>query len=126
MADTYTIDLKYRALDKNGDMVMNGENAFLYKQEALMQSISTRIKLYAGEWWEGDDGAIAMFTDVIGRPRTAENKSTIDLLITARITDTIGVLEVTDVQSEFLPGRVYKYSCKVRTQYGTQSLEVSI
>lgn len=127
MADIYSVDLKYRRLDENGDMVMDGERSFLYGQQALMQSIRTRLKQFSNEWWEGDDGAIAIFTDVLGRTRTEENRAIIDLLITDRINSTIGVLEVTDVRSEFLPRRQYHYSCTVKTQYDvSERLEVII
>ena len=122
MARVYDVDLKYRALDEDGDMVV-GKNAFLYRREALAQSIKTRLKLFANEWWEGDAGAIDMFGAVLGSPGTTRNRSEVDLLFVARIMDTIGVLDVTDVKSEILSGRRYCFSCRAITQYGDITIE---
>lgn len=121
MATQYTESIKYRKLDENGDYMFGKSNEFLTGLEAMTQAIQTRLKVIKGEWWEGDNTALPFMSEIIGNVRT--DKSQLDLMVIQRITDTIGVISVSDVQSS-LVGRIYRFSCKVKTVYGETYVEV--
>lgn len=122
MAVQYTESVKYRKLDSEGDYTFGHSNEFLEGLEALTQAIKTRLKVIRGEWWEGDDTALPYMTEILGKANGDKNK--LDLMVIHRITDTVGVLSVTDVKSSIL-GRAYSFSCKVKTVYGTTTIEVN-
>jgi hypothetical protein len=118
-------EMLYRKLSETGDMALGqGEQGFVSGLAAMEQSIATRLKTFQGEWWEEDPGALPMMTDILGLPQNEKNKAMIDLLIIARITDTVGVVSVHDVKSEYAPGRKYIFSCKAKTTYGEAKVEV--
>lgn len=121
MATQYTESIKYRRLDENGDYTFGKPNEFLTGLEALTQAIQTRLKVIKGEWWEGDYTALPFMSEIVGKVRN--DKSRLDLMVIRRITDTVGVISVSEVQST-LSGRRYTFSCKVKTVYGETRVEV--
>ena len=126
MRAQYESQLIYRKLDDDGSTVF-GHNAqdFLTGLEAMTQVIKTRLRTVWGEWWEGDETAVPYYTEVMGAYATESNRATIDMMITRRILDTVGVLSVQDVKS-YISGRDYHYSCAVNTIYGKTSAEVKL
>ena len=127
MKSTYLTNLKYRRIDEKEDewIFGHGENDFLYGIDAMRQVIMTRLKAIAGEWWEGDPTAIPYFDILNGYGATDKRKELIDLIVVERITDTIGVISVSDIVSSIDENRHYSFSCKVKTVYGTTTAEVS-
>lgn len=126
MQAQYETKLIYRKLDENGDYVWgNGMNDMLYGLDAMRQVIQTRLRAIQGEWWEGDSTAIPYFTEMIGAPASMERIRKADLLIIARLMDTIGVTNVTGFESSY-QNRVYQCSCDVHTVYGNITAEVSL
>lgn len=126
MIATYETDLLCRRPDANGDYMLGaGDVGFATGQEAMRLVLDTRIRSCAGEWWEGDDDAIPWMTEIIGALIPENRLEEIDLLIVARIQDTVGVLDVSNVESS-LVNRKYQFSCTVATVYGDVPLEVSI
>jgi hypothetical protein len=126
MQAQYETKLIYRKLDENGDYVWgNGMNDMLSGQDAMRQVIQTRLRAIQGEWWEGDSTALPYFTEMIGAPANMTRIRKVDLLIIARLMDTIGVTNVTDFESSY-QNREYKCSCKAQTVYGNITAEVSL
>ena len=125
MLSNYETNLKYRKIDEEKDewIFGHGEQDFLHGIDAMRQVIVTRLKAIAGEWWEGDATAIPYFDDVLAAPATSRQKDIIDLYIIERITDTIGVLSVKNIESEIVD-RKYSFSCVVQTIYGETSVGV--
>ena len=113
MKAQYETALGYRRLDENGDMVFGQSNTGILQDRAAMaQVLKTRLAAVEGEWWEGDDGALPYFSEILGA-RGVE-----------RIMDTIGVLSVENVESTF-EHREYRFKCDVNTVYGSIQVEVS-
>lgn len=125
MLSTYDTQLIYRAEDENGDMVFGaGDAGFIDGSDAMSQVLKTRLAAGDGEWWEGDSGAIPWFTDILGSMIRDGRKADIDLLVIARITDTVNVTGVADIKSEIV-NRQYRFRCTVHTVYGDVTAEVS-
>ena len=125
MQAQYETKLIYRRLDANGDYVWgNSMNDMLSGQAAMRQVVQTRLRAIRDEWWEGDRTALPYFTDMLGGPGSQTQIQKIDLMVIARLMDTVGVLNVTGFSSSF-ENRAYKCSCTVHTVYGDVSAEVS-
>lgn len=126
MQAQYQTKLIYRKLDENGDYVWgNSMNDMLSGQEAMRQVIQTRLHAIQGEWWEGDRTALPYYTEMLGAPGSMAQIQKIDLMIIARLMDTINVVNVTDFVSSF-SARKYQCSCNVHTVYGTIAAEVNL
>lgn len=125
MKAQYDMQLKYRALDANGDMCFgHGDGDFLTDLQAMGQVLKTRLSAIDGEWWEGDPYALPYYTDILGAASTKRNQDAIDLMVINRIMDTVGVIGVSDVKST-LKNRSYHFECRVQTIYGTTTAEVN-
>lgn len=118
MNPAYTTQLVCRAEDENGDMTMGrGEAELLTGTQAMAQMLKTRLGVCEDEWWEGDDGAIPWHTEVLGTMIRQGRQEEIDLMVLNRIRDTVGVIDVTGIESSIV-NRQYRFSCTVRTVYG--------
>lgn len=124
MIAQYETQLKYRKVDENGDMLFGGGAAdFIEGAAAMEQVIKTRLAAAEGEWWEGDDGALPWFTEIIGNTLTPDKVAEIDLMVIGRIMDTVGVNSVSDIDSG-VENRKYHFSCIAHTIYGDVPVEV--
>lgn len=125
MQATYETELRCRRLDENGDVMFGaGDAGFVYGLEAMVQVLKTRIASIAGEWWEGDDeSTIPWMTEIVGEMLPAGRDEEISLMIVDRITDTVGVLDVEDVECEVVD-RHLRFSCTANTVYGEVPVEV--
>ena len=119
---TYTDNLIYRRLDENDDYVIGKQNAMISGLEAIAQALKTRLRVIQGEWWEGDNTALPFFSGIFGKKNVS--RDALDLLVIARIMDTVGVLSVSDIKSSF-SGRSYSFKCTVKTVYGDTTAEVA-
>ena len=125
MKAQYETALGYRRLDENGDMVFGQSNTGILQDRAAMaQVLKTRLAAVEGEWWEGDDGALPYFSEILGARGSEENRKAFDLMVVERIMGTIGVLSVENVESTF-EHREYRFKCDVNTVYGSIQVEVS-
>lgn len=125
MKAQYDMQLKYRALDANGDMLFGrGDSDFLSGLQAMGQVLKTRLAAIDGEWWEGDPHALPYYTDILGTAATKKNQDAIDLMVINRIMDTVGVIGVSDVKST-IQNRSYHFECNVQTIYGITTAEVN-
>ena len=119
--------MKYRRLDENYDYVFGqNEQDFVSDVEAVKQALYTRLKLLYGEWWEDTEDGFPFLQQIAAQAGTPENLQTADLLITDRIVNTEGVLNISEYNSEF-DGEVRSFSVytKVNSIYGEFDLEVS-
>ena len=109
--------IKYRKLTEAGDMTFgqNQSNFYIDNPEAVGQSVLTRLKLWAGEWFldlvEGTPyqiGGLGKYT-----------KATIDPMIRERIIDTDGVKSIISYSSEINPNtRNFTVEVVIDTVYG--------
>ncbi|GHU69736.1 hypothetical protein FACS1894184_14220 [Clostridia bacterium] len=127
MADTTPIiDLVYRRLDSNGDMVLGaGEYTALKNLDAITQAIHTRLRHLKGEWWENRKDGLPLYQQILGQPRTEDQRQIVDLLIIERINDTRGVKRVRNPDSFYSNDRTYTFSCECDTEYGIARIEVN-
>ena len=122
MQNQYETNLRIHAVDADGDWVYgHGEADVWNGLEAMRLAIKYRIQAVAGEWWQGDPGAIPWMTRVLGSRMQTEE---LTLLITTRILDTVGVLSIDNIVSDMI-GRAYHFKCDVRTVYGNTVAEVT-
>jgi len=118
----YLNSMTYRKLDENGDYMLGVQGNMLSGLDAITQAIKTRLRTVYGEWFQGDPTALDYFGGILGQ-KTISNDA-LDLDVINRIMDTIGVLSVYGIQSS-LVGRVYRFSCNVKTVYGDTTAEVT-
>lgn len=121
----YETQLKYRRLDDGDDMLFGANGTgFLEGLPAMRQVLQTRLRAIAGEWWEGDDGALPYMTEYVGAIPTQAKRNALDLMVVERILDTRGVISVDNIKSGY-SNRHYHFTCDVSTVYGTTQAEVS-
>ena len=127
MLAQYETQLKYRRLDENGDMVFGetGEFGFLESADAMAQVLKTRLGACEDEWWEDDPGAIPWFTEVLGSMVSQERVDEIDLMVIDRITSTVGVNSVSNIES-YVKDRHYYFTCTAHTVHGDVPVEVEV
>jgi pantothenate kinase-related protein Tda10 len=100
------------------------EQDFLTGTAAVSQAIKTQLLLLLGEWWEDTEDGLPLFENILGQPGTPQNVQSIDLLIKDRISNTLGVISVSDFQSTY-QNRQYSLSCTVSTQYGDATVSIT-
>lgn len=125
MIADYLNQLKCRRVDSDGDMIFGADNSLVEGQEAMLQVLKTRLAAAEGEWWEGDDTAVPWYTEIVGFMAPEGRREEIDMMVIDRITDTVGVISVDDIQSS-IENRRYTLECTVQTVYGEIPIEVSV
>ena len=111
-----------RPVDAAGDILpVLSSRALLSGPEAVARLVEYRLSLLAGEWWE-NAGIGFSILEVMRTSRLTENSaSALASMITSYIRETTGVQEVEDVRFS-VSGRVFSYSCSVRTEEGSASV----
>jgi hypothetical protein len=102
----------------NGDPVwdLSAQLADLY---AVAQAISTRLKLFLGEFWAAKNDGTPVFQSILGQAASAAAQQQIASLLSARITGTPYVVGITNLQVGFvLQTRAFTYYAVVNTQFG--------
>lgn len=108
-----------RALGPNGDPLQgNGQNCFISDLAAVAQIISTRLKMFQGEFWENVLDGLPLFQSIFGSSGGQRNLQIIVGLISQRITGTVFVTGISSVSASFR-NRSFVYSAQVETQFGT-------
>lgn len=97
---------------------------FLSGTEAVRQAVQTRLKHLQGEWWESPNEGLPLFQQMLGRQQTQTQREMMELLLTERIADTVGVTQVLDAHSAY-DGRAFVFSARIQTEYGRMELEVT-
>lgn len=114
--------MRYRALDANGDMVFGqGPSEFLVNSpEAVAQAVKTRLLLISGEWFLDTTEGTPYLTEILGT-----NTQTIyDQAIQERILATPGVLSIDNYSSSLdRAKRQLSVQCTITTAYGAATVQ---
>lgn len=109
--------MRYRKLSPSGDFLFGqGANFLVNTPETVAQAVSTRLKLYAGQWFldfrEGLD-----LDNILGYGTQA----TRDQELQQRILGTQGVLGLTAYASS-MNGRAFTVTATIDTIYGSAAI----
>lgn len=108
-----------RRLDENGDITTSGQH-FISGKEEVAQTISTRLRLFLGEYFRDTNDGTPWFQKILVK---GANLSQVDAIIRRRISQTEGVRAITAYDASFnLDDREYKISVSVLTVFGEVSL----
>ena len=112
--------MKYRKLDANGDYTIGtGADFLVNSPEAVAQAISTRLKLWQGEWFIDVTDGTPWNQEILGK-RNGRNP---DAAIRQRILGTQGVTSIESYSSQFDGDtRGLFVTATVNTQYGQVSI----
>lgn len=110
--------MRYRKLN-NGDYTFGGNaNDFYSGTLAVAQAIKTNLLLLYGEWWEDISKGLPLFQNILGQSGLPENVHAVDLLVREVISNTQGVLSISDFSSSYDKRTYTVTNCTVQTQYG--------
>lgn len=105
-----------RKIDPSGDISTSGIQ-FINGKDEVAQTISTRLRLFRGEYFRNINDGTPWFQEILGKNGTVNN---IDAIIRKIITETDGVQTIIDFNADFdINTRKYKINGSVLTQYGT-------
>lgn len=111
--------MKYRRLTDGGDYMFGRNNQdILSDVDAVMQIVSTRLKLLQGEWWENIQNGFPLYQSILGQTGMPDNLAAIDLVIKDYIMNTPEVTDILSFSSTLIK-RVYSYQCTIMTSYGS-------
>lgn len=109
--------MRYRALDANGDYSGGrGQGNFLINSPACVaQSVVTRLRLWAGEWFLDKTEGTPWLQQVLGR----HSEAIYDLAIRTRVLGTAGVTGIDNYSSSRDPTtRKLSVSMTINTIFG--------
>lgn len=115
---------KYRTrrLDENGDPVISGK-VWIYDIEAVAQTIDTRLKLFAGEFWRDVTDGTPWIENILtknNRTNTLQSKITI---LKDRILQTGGVISILSWKTDFnYTSRNLSVIATVLTEFGVLNI----
>lgn len=111
-----------RKLDANGEIVTSGTQ-FTSKADEIAQTISTRLRLFIGEYFRNINEGTPWFQSILNKRGTLSSK---DAIIKQRIVQTDGVMGLLSYKADYnIDTRVYFISAVVNTQYGEIPLNIS-
>lgn len=120
------MEYRVRRLDENGDIVTSGV-IFAEKAEAIAQTISTRLKLFTGEYFRDITEGVPWFEKTDGSEGILSkgySLSEIESLLRNTIANTDGVLTILTFSTDFdNDKRQFVVQATAATEYGT--VEVS-
>lgn len=115
----------YRSFLQKDYFIGGGDNEFLSGVEAVAQAIITRIKLLKNEWWENLEDGTPLWQDILGN--SEKNLKLIDEIILKRVSETKGVKDILEYESNFDSNtRRYSFKAVVDTNYGQTTVEESL
>lgn len=115
---------KYRTrrLDENGDPVISGK-VWIYDIEAVAQTIDTRLKLFAGEYWRDVTDGTPWIDKILtknNRTNTLQSKITI---LKDRILQTGGVISILEWTTDLnYTSRNLSVIATVLTEFGVLNI----
>jgi hypothetical protein len=121
--------VRYRALDQNGDFSFGAGSAnyLVNSPAAVAQAITTRLRLWQGEWFLDDTEGTPYAQEILGYgPQPLR-----DLAIQERILGTPGVTEILSYQSSLSPGnrpppgRGLKVQVSVLTAFSAAPVQIN-
>lgn len=109
-----------RALTPDGDIATSGQH-FLRDRYAVGQIVTTRLRLFHGEYFLNVDEGTEWFTQVLTKQGSLAQT---DLLVQQRIVQTDRVIGLQSFESESdIDARTYRLTADVLTEYG--AVEIS-
>lgn len=111
--------MKYRALDPNGDYQV-GLPFLDNSPGCVAQAISTRLKLWQGEWFLDITAGTPWNQSILGRSVNP------DAYIKQAILGTLGVQSIATYQSNYTVLRLLNVSGTVNSIYGVATFNVTI
>ena len=113
--------MRYRKLTESGDYTLGHGLADFYidQPEAVAQAISTRLKLFQGEWFLDSSAGVPYYTEVLGE----NTRSTYDDAIRSAILETQGVTDILSYNSTPGDSRSLLITATVSTQYGSIDIQ---
>lgn len=108
--------MHYRKLDANGDMVFGrGRDDYLSGEEAVAQSVLTRLRLWRGEWYLDTEEGTPYPAEVLGKDTEASSIAALQ----SRVLDTLGVKRIVEIGASHDPDmRKASISMTLDTIYG--------
>ena len=111
-----------RPVDASGDILpVLSSRTLRSGPEAVARLVEYRLSLLAGEWWENTGLGFSVLEVMRTSRLTEDSASALASMITSYVRETTGVQEVEDVRFS-VSGRVFSYSCSVRTEEGSASV----
>lgn len=118
--------MRVRKLDENGDLVTRGVQ-WAYDKEAVAQTVSTRLKLFLGEyfrditdgvpWFEKEDGS----DGILGK---GYSLSEVEAILRNRIARTNGVLKLLSFKIDYDEStRKISVNVFVLTTFGAEEIQ---
>lgn len=116
--------MKYRALDADGDFSFGGKGlGFLADTPATVaQALTTRLKLFKGEWFPDPSVGVDYMNRVLG----TGTAGLYDREIQTVILGTPGVLEIQSYTSYSDAKRGIHIECTVTTRYGVTTVTTGV
>jgi hypothetical protein len=114
--------MRVRKLDSNGDMTFGHGGADYYVNDpvGVAQIVSTRLRLWLGQWFLYRSDGMPWLTKVIGK----YTEDTRDAAITNRIFLTPGVLSIATYQSQLNRNtREFDVQAYINTIYGPAQVQ---
>lgn len=112
--------MRYRQLDSNGDYTV-GLPFFFNSPQGVEQAISTRLKLWQGEWFLDNTAGTPWLQSILGRSVNP------DAFIKQAILGTTGVTALVTYQSVLAgPTRVLTVSGVVASLYGQVPFSIQV
>ena len=111
-----------RFTDSTGDILpVLSSSSLLSGPEAVAQLVRDCLSLLKGEWWENPDMGFGILAHLQSSRLTEADAAALSSQITDYVRQTSGVQNVEDVRFT-VTGRLFFYSCTVRTKDGTASV----
>ena len=105
-----------RALKSDGGIVTSGSHFISTGAEEVAQTITTRLRLFLGEYFRDNTDGTDWFGSVLGKGNTT---GVADAELRRRISQTENVNGIISFESNFdFETREYSVSCSVITPYG--------
>lgn len=111
-----------RRLDANGDIVTSGTQ-FTNEANEIAQTISTRLRLFLGEYFRNINEGTPWFQSILNKRGTLSSK---DAIIKQRITQTDGVIGLLKYSTDYdIDSRTYSIIAVVNTRFGEIPINIS-
>lgn len=109
-----------RTINKDtGDIVTSGVQ-FLREQDEIAQTITTRLRLFNGEYFRNINDGTPWFDIILDKSTSLTQK---DAAIKRRIAETEGVQQILSYTTDFdINPRKYTVACEVQTAFGNVSI----
>ena len=111
-----------RKLEDSGDIATSGTQ-FLSSQKEIAQTVTTRLKLFLGEYFRDILDGTPWFQDILGKGQSLDVRES---AIKRRVLQTSGVLSIFEFNTDFdLQTREYSVSMGIVTPFGNELITIS-